>query len=59
MGRKQEGEEAAPKVDLKQYVGQEVTVVGKGFERERDGKKYRHIVEITQVEAVAAAPAAE
>ena len=49
-------EGAAPAVNLEEYVGKDVTVTGKGYSTEREGKKVSAIVEITKVEA-AAAPA--
>ena len=44
-------------VDLAQYVGKDVTVVGKGFTSDRNGVKMTRMVEITKVEAAGAAPA--
>lgn len=51
-----EGEEkaATPEIKLDEYVGKDVTVTGKGFERERDGKKFTVIVKIDKVDAAAA-----
>ena len=49
-------EGAAPAVNLEEYVGKDVTVTGKGYTTEREGKKVSAIVEVTKVEA-AAAPA--
>ena len=49
---------AAPKINLEEYVGKSVTVVGKGFERQKDGVTTTRIVEITKIDqAAAAAPA--
>ena len=49
------GEAAAPvpAVNLDEYVGKNVTVTGKGFEREHDGKKMTMMVKIEKVEAAA------
>ena len=41
------------KINLEDYVGKDVTVVGKGFAGKRDGNK--RIVEITKIDLVAAA----
>ena len=45
---------ATPEVKLDDYVGKDVTVTGKGFERDRDGKKFTVIVKIEKIEAAAA-----
>ena len=50
---------AAPAFQLGDYVGKDVTVTGKGFTSEREGKKVTRLVEITKIDvaAPAAAPA--
>jgi hypothetical protein len=53
-----EGAEQPAQVNLEEYVGKNVTIVGKGFTTEREGKKFTRIVEISKIEAAAAAPAA-
>jgi hypothetical protein len=50
--------EGSIKVNWADYLDKDVTVVGKGFQRERDGKKYTRLVVITKVDAAVAAPAA-
>jgi len=60
--RPRKGEDAnvpqpAP-VNLEEYVGKDVTVIGKGFTFEKGDKKSTRIVEILKVEASAPAPAA-
>jgi hypothetical protein len=63
-GHKRHGKEKAEGVametaiDLEQYVGQTVTVTGKGFRTEREGKEVTRLVRITKIEA-AGEPAAE
>ena len=52
--RKDAGEVAAKLAD---YVGKSVTITGKGFKREHDGKTMTRITEIIKVEAAAAAAA--
>ena len=63
LGGERAGTDVAAKVA--DFVGKTVTVTGKGFKRERDGKTQTRIVEIAKVEAAAnvapvapAAPAA-
>jgi hypothetical protein len=45
-------------VNLEEYVGKDVTVIGKGFTVEKGDKKVTRIVEITKIEVAAPAPAA-
>ncbi len=47
-----EGEQA---INLNDFVDQDVTVVGKGNESEKEGKKSIHLVTITKIEKAAAA----
>jgi hypothetical protein len=57
--------DAAAVINLDNFVDQEVTVTGKGMEKEKDGKKKVMVKEVTNIEkkaadeAAPAAPAAE
>ena len=55
VGKEGVDQPAAPAVKLDEYVGKDVKIVGKGFERERDGKKVTQLISITKIEVVAAA----
>ena len=55
-GERKDAADVAAK--LADFVGKTVTVTGKGFKHERDGKSMTRIVEIDKVEAAAAAAAA-
>jgi len=55
-GPKAEGE-AASAIKLADYVDKDVTIVGKGFTTERDGKKMTRMVSITKIDAAGAAAA--
>jgi len=52
------GDEKAASVNLEEYVNKDVTVTGKGFQRERDGKKWTRMVAITKIDVVVATPPA-
>jgi len=49
--------DAAPVINLADYVGRTVVVTGRGFEAARDGKKTTRIVRITKIDEVTQAPA--
>jgi hypothetical protein len=44
-------DEQAAAINLEEYVNKDVTIVGKGFQKEREGKKMTHLVSITKIEA--------
>jgi hypothetical protein len=46
-------------VNLEEYVNKDVTIVGKGFQKEKDGKKMTRLVEITKIDIVTSTPAAQ
>ena len=53
-GKHHEGEQAVS-VNLEEFVNKDVTIVGKGFQKEKEGKKMTRLVEITKIDAVATA----
>ena len=52
-------DEQAITVNLEEYVNKDVTIVGKGFQKEKEGKKMTRLVEITKIDAVTPTPAAK
>ncbi|MDD5678964.1 MAG: hypothetical protein PHW60_13405 [Kiritimatiellae bacterium] len=46
------GGEQIASVNLQDYLNKDVTIVGKGFQIERDGNKMIHIVVITKIDVV-------
>ena len=46
-------------VNLEEYVNKDVTIVGKGFQKEKEGKKITRLVEITKIDVVTPTPAAQ
>ena len=46
-------------VNLDEYVDKNVTVAGKGFQTEKNGKTITRLTTITKIDAAAAAPAAQ
>ena len=57
-GKHHEGEQATS-VNLEEFINKDVTIVGKGFQKEKDGKKTTRLVEITKIDVVTPTPAAQ
>lgn len=57
-GKHREGSQAAS-FNLEEFVNKDVTIVGKGFQKEKEGKKMTRLVEITKIDVVTANPAAK
>ncbi|MCX6991573.1 MAG: hypothetical protein NT011_00330 [Kiritimatiellaeota bacterium] len=53
------GGEQTASVSLEEYENKNVTIVGKGFQMERDGNKTTHLVVITKIDVVTTTSAAE